>query len=100
MLVACSLQPVACSLLPVAPGLSLVCSLQLLAALLLLACSLLPVACSLPPVAYSLQLVDCSPWTPFVYIDVIIATPYKLFRDKESDVNENLWSLKISNLEP
>ena len=80
---------VACCLLLVAPGL-----------LLLLACSLLPVACSLPPLACSLQLVACSPWKPFVYIDVNIATPYKLFGDKESDVNENLWSLKISNLEP
>ena len=68
--------------------------------LLLLACSLLPVACSLPPLACSLQLVACSPWKPFVYIDVNIATPYKLFGDKESDVNENLWSLKILNLEP
>ena len=34
------------------------------------------------------------------YIDDNIATPCKLFGDKESDVNENLWSLKISNLEP
>ena len=85
MLVACSLI----CLLLVAPGL-----------LLLLACSLLPVACSLPPLACSLQLVAYSPWQPFVYIDVNIATPYKLFEDKESDVNENLWSLKVSNLEP
>ena len=75
MLVACSLT---CSLLPAA------CSW--------LACSLLPVAC--------MQLVACSPWKPFLYIDVNIATPYKLFRDKESDVNENLWSLKVSDLEP
>ena len=71
-------------------------------------CSLLPAACSpwlavaphLPPLACSLQLVACSPWKPFVYIDVNIATPGKLFGDKESDVNENLWSLKTSDLEP
>ena len=80
---------VACCLLLVAPGL-----------LLLLACRLLPVACTLPPLACSLQLVACSPWKPFVYIDVNIATPGKLFGDKESDVNENLWSLKVSDLEP
>ena len=35
-----------------------------------------------------------------MYIDVNIATPGKLFGDKESDVNENLWSLKVSDLEP
>ena len=56
--------------------------------------------CSLPPLACSLQLVACSPWKPFVYIDVNVATPCKLFGDKESDVNENLWSLKVSDLEP
>ena len=83
MLVACSLT---CSLLPAA------CSW--------LACSLLPVACSLPPRACSLQLVACSPWKPFVYIDVNIAIPRKLCGDKQSDVNENLWSLKVSDLEP
>ena len=31
----------------------------------------------------SLQLVACSLWKPFVYIDVDIATPYKLFGDQE-----------------
>ena len=81
---------VACCLLLVAPGL-----------LLIVACSLLPVACSLLlPLACSLQLVACIPWKPFVYIDVNIATPCKLFGDKESDVIENLWSLKFSDLEP
>ena len=35
-----------------------------------------------------------------MYIDVNIATPGKLFGDKESDVNENLWSLKVSDLGP
>ena len=86
MLVACSST---CSLLPAAcsPWLAVAPRQQ-------------PVACSLPPLACSLQLVACSPWKPFVYIDVNIATPYKLFGDKESDVNENLWSLKVSDLEP
>ena len=35
-----------------------------------------------------------------MYIDVNTATPGKLFGDKESDVNENLWSLNVSDLEP
>ena len=85
MLVACSLT---CSLLPAAcsPWLAVASRLQPLR--------------SLPPQACSLQLVACSPWKPFVYIDVNIATPCKLFGDKESDVNENLWSLKVSDLEP
>ena len=60
MLVACCLQPVACSLPPVAP-----------------------VACSLQPAACGLQLVACRTWKPFVYIDVNIVTPYKLFGDLE-----------------
>ena len=56
--------------------------------------------CRLQALACSLQLEACSPWKPSVNIDVNIATPCKLFGDKESDVNENLWSLKVSDLEP
>ena len=78
----CSLLPAACS-----PWLAVAPHLQ-------------PVACSLQPATSGLQLVACSPWKPFVYIDVNTATPGKLFGDKESDVNENLWSLKVSDLEP